>query len=131
LNCRRHSAELQLLLSLAGTRFIDEGQFLTLQIKHIALALTVIYPMYLMLHATIAVNKAGARIKDECTNLLAASSSSECLDAMRFHVITHNKPCEILLLGYRVEPSDPVKLLATISVVQFLSVFGLSFIVGG
>ena len=79
----------------------------------------------------LAANLAGDRILDECYNALSrtsppSQSSDETIMIFRIMMVVRHKPCELRILGYRIEPGDPVKIMASIAMIQFLSFAGLS-----
>jgi len=90
-------------------------------------------PLFAVLRALILVNKTAAQaLPEACTELMTSLPPSTEYDGMLFrlnHIIV-NRPCELLVLGYKASPGDAVKLLIAIIGFQLASFTGLSWIVG-
>jgi len=95
-----------------------------------------VYPLLLILYSIIAVNVAADNIFEECLTCLArmpppSEGPYETLMLFRLMKVVQQRPCELRVLGYRFEPSDPMKIFGGIAAAQLVSFMGLSFIFGG
>ena len=105
-------------------------------LQYIVSILSVVYPLLLILYSIIAINVAADNIFEECLTCLArmpppSEGPYETLMLFRLMKVVQQRPCELRVLGYRFESSDPLKIFGGIAAAQLVSFMGLSFIFGG
>ena len=95
------------------------------------------YPIALVIRSVVRLNVLSGSLEDECTTILMAlppsidaesGTTAAVQDAMRLSHIVKQKPCEILILGYKPDAGDLIRFIVGISMVQVVSFLGLGWL---